>query len=744
MGSRRLLITDFPAVYVYDTGGLGAATMSALLPATDPEATVGLVDQGTRLFVDARFPDGRAFQAATATPLPPELLTTLTGLHGRLLVDAGATSFVSPCAVSVTPRYENDPAGAATGAGQGAPPPGTTPPGMPAQGTPAQGTTAQGPVGGAEFPAYVVVKNGRLELRAGGRPLVDWPVNRVAVSPAGPTSAFVHGGAVLDGRFLTGVLLHLVTPDVLAAFLAVAQAGQQAAQPAAVGTSAPVWARGLATGADDDGAQAVRADCVLGDSVLELQARDDDARVLARFDLADPRLRVAGSAERFVIFDPEHGPVSVASDSEVFGRRLHAHPGVRAAAERTLATGGPYPAELAGGRPVACAVDAAALRVKGRGVRLRVPFAAIRAVEGTMAPAPESVAVDAATAEGVAAGGVAVPRASLRVATADTDLTVVGPLELIRALHTDVCAANYATEDPRRIPDMLRAAVGLEDDYFLYTIFGPFYELHAALRGDGTADGLGAPVTLPEDDEGRLRTAAALSEGLDELRRHLDQVGSVLPAFVRYRDAQVLAPAIGGRAEPDWLKAQESRLRAALAPAQRAAAETGALSAQVARLLDLDPSALPRPNYAGAALSLGAAFLNPVFLVSGASQAYNQYSQSEKRSAMMNAQSARGWAAVLDRWNTLVTSTLPVLGYVLTENLFDSRWETARRLTGALGATPPERRETAMRIVARRLARLDVLRRYPANAGIRLSRGEIAHYLRTARDSISTPRFVDF
>ncbi|MBL7513248.1 hypothetical protein [Frankia nepalensis] len=110
MGSRRLLITDFPAVYVYDTGGLGAATMSALLPATDPEATVGLVDQGTRLFVDARFPDGRAFQAATATPLPPELLTTLTGLHGRLLVDAGATSFVSPCAVSVTPRYENDPA----------------------------------------------------------------------------------------------------------------------------------------------------------------------------------------------------------------------------------------------------------------------------------------------------------------------------------------------------------------------------------------------------------------------------------------------------------------------------------------------------------------------------------------------------------------------------------------------------------------------------------------------------------
>jgi hypothetical protein len=733
MGMRQLLLTDLPAVYVHDTGGLSSAVLSALEPAFDSAATVELVDGSTRLAVDVTFPDGRTYQATTITPLPPELHGALTGLAGRLLPDAPSAAFVSPCALSVTPHYERDPTEDVTVRN---PPASVTPP--PAAG-PLTAATVKGAAarvaaaaratatGGGQAPtgapgdpdgdrtAYAVIKDGRLELRSRGRAIIDWPLNRVAVEQSSPTGVSVRGGAVLDGRFLTGVTLHLAAPPVLAAFLAVAQAERREAAMATIGTSAPVWASGL-TG---DAARA-RADCVLGDTVLELQPRDG-ATTLTRFDLTDSRLRMAGSAQRFVIFDPEHGPVVVESDSEAFGARVAAHPGVRTAAERTLA-GGPYPAELADRGPVACAVAAGTLRVKGPGADLRVPLARIHSVE--------CVADEA--------------RASLRVVAPDGDVTVIGQLELVRALHTDIAAGNYATEDPRHLPDMLRAAAGLEDDYFLYTIFGPFYELHAALLGDATAGGLAARVELPADDEGRLRTAAALSEGLDELRRHLDQVSSVLPAFIRHRDGLLLAPVTEGRPEPEWLKTQEARLRAAFAPAQRAAAETGALSAQVQRLMDLDPSALPKANYAGAAVALGAALLNPVFLVSGATQAFNQYNQRAQRSALMSTQAASGWASALDRWNTLVSSTLPVLGYVLTENLFGPRWEAARRLAEELGRAAPAARGPAMGGVARRLAHLDVMRRYPATSGIRLTRGEITHHLRVARDSVSTPRFVDF
>ncbi|KPM51898.1 hypothetical protein ACG83_34015 [Frankia sp. R43] len=828
MGSRRLLLTDRPAVYVHETNVLGAGVFSALEPAVDPDASVELVESSTRLFVNARLPGDRTLSASTVAPLPPDALAVLTSLQGRLLADAASTSFVSPCAVSVTLLFEDDPAagaaaesGAVGGAGAEAASPGVDPTARSGAavgiGPVEAGATAPG-IGGAgrphsstfpfpaapappaaparpvppappvpplppaapaapalpELTAYVVLRGGRLELRSRGRTLVDWPRNRIELTAMGPTAARLRGGAVLDGRFLTGVILHLVTPQVLHAFLTAAAAatatgshrvagaarpagspeaagvaaalGEGATTadeagrdhsgehptpprtgPAQFGTSAAVAARGVAGSAD-----VARLDCVLHDTTLELQ-EVHSSQVVARFDLTDSRLRVAGSAERFVLFDPEHGPVTVQCESAAFGRRLQEHPGVRTAAERTLATG-PYPAELADGRPVACAVSTDALRVRGPGVDLYLPFSALREVAGTSTQARAELRV---TAAATAATGMA-------KAAEAADATIVGQLELVRAVHTDIVAGRNALTDPRHIADMLRAAAGLEEDYFLYTIFGPFYELHAVLLGDGIGARLGGQVPLPGDDEGRARTAATLAEGLVELQRHLDQVGSVLPAFVRHRDARLLEPLTGGR-EPAWLKAQEGRLRAALAPAQRAAAETGQLAAQVSRLLDLDPATLPRPDYTGAAVSLGvAALLNPVFLVSGASQVYSRYAQGEKRVAAVGAQSARGWATVIDRWNTLVTTTLPVLGYVLTENLFAPRWETTRQMALELRGAPVDVRHEVLRAVARRLARLDVLRRYPANSGIRVGRGAIADHLRAARDAVSTPRFADF
>jgi hypothetical protein len=681
VGSRSLLLTDYPAVYVHDTGGLGSPFVAALEPAGDPGATVELTERSTRLVAEVQLPEGRSIRVATAAPLSPEALSRLAYLGGKLLPDAAAAAFVSPCAVSVTLMYEPE------SLPGGEPPP-------------------------AELTAYVVVTGGRLELRSRGQVLVYWPVNRIVAAPTDSTSVDIRGGAVLDGRFLTGVVLHLVTQRVAERFLAVV--GSARPDPAAVGTSAPVSVRGL-----PGSTEPTQVDCVLGESVIEFQGQGS-AGVLARFDLADSRLRVAGSAERFVVFSPEHGPVSVQSGSEAFGRRLHAHPALRTAAERTLAAG-PYPAELADGRPVACAVAADAVRIKGAGVDLAVPFAGIRRVEGEPAA----------------------PRSTLRVATERTEVAIVGQLELVQALHTEIVTGRHATADHRQLPDLLRAAVGLEEDYFLYTVFGPFYELHAALLGDAAGEQLGTAVAMPADEGERARIIVVLSEGLAELQRHLDQVGFVLPAFVRHRDAQLLAPVTGG--EPGWLKAQEGQLRLALTPVQRAAAETGQLAAQAARLLDLDAEALPRPSYAGAAVSLGAAaLLNPVFAVSGVSQAYSQYSQREKRKAEVSAKSARGMELVLERWNALVRTAVPVLGYVMTENLFGLRWEAAHQLTMELRGLPADRRSAAVRAVARRLARLDVMRRYPVHAGIRLRRGQIADQLRKARDAVATPRFQEF
>nr|WP_062339674.1 hypothetical protein [Herbidospora sakaeratensis] len=660
-GTRSVLVTDWPAVYVHDTGGLGNPVVSVLDPATDPDASIRLVDASTRLVADLRL-RGQTL-SLTSGPLDPAALAALTGLHGRLVPDAAAADFISPCAVSITPHYEDEPGEAA-----------------------------------AEFAAYTVVAGGRLQLRDRGEVPLEWPVNRVKATPLGASAVELRGGALHDGRFLSGATLHLATPLVRDAFLRVVQAAAQAG-PQTVGTSAPVTIRGLTTGRSP-----VRADCVLSDDALEFQS-PDGRQVLAAFDLADPHLRVAGSAERFVVFSPAHGPVAVTCGSTTFGQRLHRHAGLRAAAERTL-TAGVLPAELSDGRPVAFAFAADGMRVRGPEVSLSIAYAAIRGVEGDPAA----------------------PRPTLRLTTERSDLTVVAQPELIQALHTEIRTWSHLDATADQIPDMLHAAAGLEEDYLLYTIFGPFYELHAALLGE--TDGLSTPVTLPDTAEGRSRLAAVLQIGLVELQRHLDQVAYVLPAFVRHRDAVLLATD-----EPEWLKQGEAALRGALAPTQRAAAETGQLAAQVSRLIDLDPDALPKVSYTGAALTLGAAALvNPVFAVSGLSQAYSARSQGDQRKSQVTAQSERGWAAVLDRWNSLVSSSLPVLSYVVTENVFPLRWAAARRLAET----------AALPGVARRLATLDVLRRYPSGPGIRLRRGQIADHLRSTRDTLPTPRFADF
>ena len=106
MGSRSLLLTDLPAAYIHDTGGMGAAFVSAVEDARDPELTVELVERSTRLMVGVQLLDGRSLRASTAGPLPPEALAALINLNGALLPDAAETVFVSPCAVSIEPRYE--------------------------------------------------------------------------------------------------------------------------------------------------------------------------------------------------------------------------------------------------------------------------------------------------------------------------------------------------------------------------------------------------------------------------------------------------------------------------------------------------------------------------------------------------------------------------------------------------------------------------------------------------------------
>ncbi len=308
-GARSLLLTDWPAAYVHDTGGFGNAAVTALDPAADADASVTLADRSTRLVADLRLPGGRALQAVLRPARPLRRCTRRRGwAGGSCRTPRGSTSSARAPSVGralVTRRAGRRP----------------------------------------ELTACRrAVRAGGCGCQDRGAVPVEWPGEPDrGHAPTGRARVEVRGGAPLDGRFLSGALLHLVTPQVRDAFLKVFRS------LAALG---PRHGRDLGAG-DGPGAGQGERRLRAGRRRAGV-AGDRLQQVLASFDLDDPELRVAGSAERFVIFNPVHGPVAVTCASAAFGRRLHEHAKVRAAAERTL-TSGIFPAELSDGRPVALA-----------------------------------------------------------------------------------------------------------------------------------------------------------------------------------------------------------------------------------------------------------------------------------------------------------------------------------------------------------------------------------------------------
>ncbi|MEO1060444.1 MAG: hypothetical protein AAFZ07_03420 [Actinomycetota bacterium] len=680
LGQRTVRITDGPAVAVHDTGGFGTAAVHTLDPAPAGAIELELLPGTSKLRVRVSLDEGRSLALATREGLTGDGIEALRTVTSAML-GGQRPDDCTPVALPFSVRWED--------------------------------ADDLAPLD--ETPTAVLTRRGgRLALERNGTTVLDWPRRAVRVAGQGD-GVEIRGGAVLDGRMVSAVVVETPSPELRDLVLALPlpdDAGDEAERSPA--TAAAVEVVGLEV---PDGEP---VEAVLGERVLDLQMRSTQTPLVA-FELDDRNLRVAGSTERFVAFHPATGPVVIAGKEEAFGRKLLAHPALEAAAVRTLEQG-PYPVEREGGRPAIAAATPTALRVRGPGLDARLRYDDLTEV------APE---IDG-------------PSTELHVVAGVDDLRLTSRTELVQRLHTSVRAAATAEAAIERVTDLLRAALGLEDDLLLTSIVGPIYDLHAVLLGgaDRGTD-LGRAVSLPETEAERERLTIAVNAGLVELRRHLDHVAHVFAPFLRSRDARVIAPAVRG--EPEWLKASESRLRLALSPVQRLAGEVAQLLGVAGRLPGGEAARLGSANYGGAAVSLGAAALiNPIFLVGGVTQAVSQRMSERSRRSQLDDATTRTWRQLLEGWTLLVDELVPTITYTITENVFPVRHEVARQIGRTIDAASGEARVAAAGRVAERLAVLDISRRYPATPAVGVTRGEVADHIRGARDRVRVPRFVEF
>jgi hypothetical protein len=441
-----------------------------------------------------------------------------------------------------------------------------------------------------------------------------------------------------------------------------------------------------------------------------------------RFDFDDPELRVAGTGDRFVLLDGEAGPLRVSGASSHLLRQLATNEALRLAAGRTLEVG-PFPCDLVGGGPVVVEVGGHAVTVRGLGDDRVLP------------------------ATGALRQSVAISGGSVRLALAsgDDEIAVTAPMELLGALHAEVEAVAAWRTMADRPDDLLRTIVALEGDYLLYTAVGAIVDAHgvlaAAHNGRGGPPELDTPLELPAGDA-FIDLATDLMQGALEAERHLERVVHQLPAFLTNRDGSIVEP---GRRPPVELKVMEARYRIALSGLRGPVAQLGAVHEPLRNALGL-LGVEASTDYTAAAISgLAGAVINPIFLLSGASQALSARKHAGRLEADRLGGARRTAERSVERWNHLVASVVPAAAEQTVDSLFPLRWEVARQLSDRHRRAGPDDAGDLSRRLAKRLARLETFLAFPASDSVDHSRQLVVDRLKAAIAHLGeTDRFAVF
>ena len=440
-----------------------------------------------------------------------------------------------------------------------------------------------------EFYARVRVMDGRLVLSRGGLEVLQLPLDILRWS-AEVRSVRICNQVTVSEELVEEFVLHFPSPRQCARFQkALPGAPESQSKVSSAELSGVVELQGRLNGLVFQ----QKADALLRDDSLEFRSMDGKG-TLCTFDFGNPQLRVSGTSREFVIFDSENGPVTVSGGSELFRRKLNEHELLSEAARRSLDKG-PYALKI-GDKLSILSLDQGAVVVTGDGSRT-FPLQEIERVEGRAEGATASV--------------------SLHFKDGSTE-QLQGHCDQGKAFHAALRGALL--ERRAGLDELARGLLGLEGDYFLYTVFAPFYQLEKALEDQGVRSYQDQPV------EKLMEWLAVYTQGVADLIRHMDMVMTYLPLVVAADSAEIAqrqdAAGIGMR------KAQERNLRKTFMQLSPLVAELQRLRSLLVARTGLRQS---KADYGPLAISLvGASIFSPLCLLAGAQHAYSASSRESQ------------------------------------------------------------------------------------------------------------------
>ena len=426
-----------------------------------------------------------------------------------------------------------------------------------------------------------------------------------------------------------------------------------------------------------------------------------------RFAFDDGSLRIAVGASDLIVCDDRAGPIMVSEIGGELHGCLAAHDRLLTAARRTIELG-PFPCRVDDRPAMVEIVDG---QIVGR-----------VAVDGR----PDLSTIELPTPEWGQAIVVNSDRGvelALPSPTGVDDPVIGGALPVVAEIHRQLAidaapARAFAGGD-----GLAQTITALEGDYLLYTILGPVVEAHRLLlvdHGVHPTDEDTLATEVPEPWANALETLGlTLVDTAAQIEQHLERVLHQLPAFLTANDSNIVRP----DGQPLLaLKALEPRYRAALAPLRLLVGHAGAVHEPLRNALAV-LGVESAPNYGAALLTgMAGAVVNPIFLISGASQAIGAKKSVSRLSAEKQGSAQRAVQRATERWNRLALQTSHDLIGPVLDGLFPLRWELSRYYAACLDSDDEAERQSVRRLLLRRLATLETFLAMPAPGSAASSR----------------------
>ncbi len=567
-----------------------------------------------------------------------------------------------------------------------------------------------------EFSARVQVDGNRLRLSFGGETIADLPLSHLQFSREMGRRIVIDTTTLIAGHSASRTTLWFQTSaeaDLFVAQLKEPICTEGRAVAGGEGTKAIANGVRVEGRGSDGGVVAGNFDVILTDTALEF--RDATDQCLHRFCFDDPSLRIAGTSSAFLISDGKLGPLQVEIENPPFQERVYTHPAVKACAGRSHQRQ-PYLVRL-DNRPATLAVARETLTIKSPDTDRQIPIASLTRVE----PIERDGSIEL----------------ELTIDTAEH--RVSADLAVLQALHTVLHRNILIEQCGRRELDLPRATLAREGDYLLYTLFGRFYELHAALCREWGRGAELHPLELPEAHSSRLALASVIAQSTAPLLRHIDMLVYYLPTYLTQRDTKLFA---GHPEEQAAVKDHESRYRGVLSAVRGLTGELSWMRETLLRIEGVEP--VPDASTGLATLSLAAAaagFLPPLFLVAGAERALGSSRRSKELSKRHGELTEESLRRVLEKWNDWIETMLPAFSHQIVEGLFPLRRDIARaanKLVAIAGNEPLRDR------LAERLARLSVFLLFPDDSTCGHRRRDIVDAIGAARERIQYSGFAKF